>query len=82
MDQRIELVRARVEELEKMRDMLDKMLTSLGGMNVEHLELQGRFEEEEERMHALEAELFEEGPDRGQLSFAVLLEMAVNKPRE
>ncbi|KAL4169636.1 hypothetical protein KRP22_010554 [Phytophthora ramorum] len=75
-----ELVRARIGELDKMRGMLEKVQRSLGEILAVQLELQDQFEEEQERMYELEAELHEEGADQDDdLSFGVLLEMAVNK---
>ncbi|KAL4125009.1 hypothetical protein PRNP1_002965 [Phytophthora ramorum] len=75
-----ELVRARMGELDKMRGMLEKVQRSLGEILAVQLELQDQFEEEQERIYELEAELHEEGADQDDdLSFGVLLEMAVNK---
>ncbi|KAL4105539.1 hypothetical protein PRIC1_003601 [Phytophthora ramorum] len=75
-----ELVRARMGELDKMRGMLEKVQRSLGEILAVQLELQDQFEEEQERIYKLEAELHEEGADQDDdLSFGVLLEMAVNK---
>ncbi|KAL4150441.1 hypothetical protein PRNP1_009843 [Phytophthora ramorum] len=75
-----ELVRARMGELDKMRGMLEKVQRSLGEILAVQLELQDQFEEEQEHIYELEAELHEEGADQDDdLSFGVLLEMAVNK---
>ncbi|KAL4155198.1 hypothetical protein PRNP1_007311 [Phytophthora ramorum] len=75
-----ELVRARMGELDKMRGMLEKIQRTLGEILAVQLELQDQFEEEQERIYELEAELHEEGADQDDdLSFGVLLEMAVNK---
>ncbi|KAL4175740.1 hypothetical protein KRP22_000701 [Phytophthora ramorum] len=75
-----ELVRARMGELDKMRGMLEKVQRSLGEILAVQLELQDQFEEEQERIYELEAALHEEGADQDDdLSFGVLLEMAVNK---
>ncbi|KAE9270216.1 hypothetical protein PF001_g28884, partial [Phytophthora fragariae] len=45
-----ELVRARMGELDKLRDMLEKIQRSLGEILAVQLELQDRFEEEQERI--------------------------------
>ncbi|KAL4095679.1 hypothetical protein PRIC1_009052 [Phytophthora ramorum] len=75
-----ELVRARMGELDKMRGMLEKVQRSLGEILAVQLELRDQFEEEQERIYELEAELHEEGADQDDdLSFGVLLEMAVSK---
>ncbi|KAE9260952.1 hypothetical protein PF001_g32567 [Phytophthora fragariae] len=67
-------------ELDKLRDMLEKMQRSLDEILAVQLELQDRFEEEQERIYGLKAELHEVRADQdGELSFGVLLEMAVNK---
>ncbi|KAE9313601.1 hypothetical protein PF008_g19698 [Phytophthora fragariae] len=75
-----ELVRAHMGELDKLRDMLEKIQRSLGEILAVQLELQDRFEEEQERIYGLKAELHEVRADQDDdLSFGVLLEMAVNK---
>ncbi|KAE9291016.1 hypothetical protein PR003_g25147 [Phytophthora rubi] len=75
-----ELVRARMGELDKLREMLEKIQRSLGEILAVQLELQDRFEEKQERIYELKAELHEVRADQDDdLSFGVLLEMAVSK---
>ncbi|KAG1685772.1 hypothetical protein DVH05_007709 [Phytophthora capsici] len=75
-----ELVRARLNELASMKEMLDKMRYSLEVILAVQLKFQARVEEEEESGHEMGNELAEGQDDqKGFLSFGVLLEMAVDR---
>eukprot|EP00644_Phytophthora_capsici_P018747 jgi/Phyca11/132758/e_gw1.224.6.1 len=75
-----ELVRARTDELEDMRDKIEKMNATLDKLLRVQLELLSIVEEHEERSYALAAELGDGGiAHDGRLSFRVLFEMAISR---
>ncbi|KAG1683527.1 hypothetical protein DVH05_015064 [Phytophthora capsici] len=83
MDQKalpLELVRARLSELEKMRTVLVNIQRSMEEIMAAQMEFQGRIDEEEACLYQLKADFFEEGAAQDDdLSFGVLLEMAIHK---
>ncbi|ETK84866.1 hypothetical protein L915_10211 [Phytophthora nicotianae] len=75
-----ELVRARADELEVMRNKIEKMNATLDKLLRVQLELLSIVEEHEERNYALAAELGDGGiAQNGRLSFRVLFEMAISR---
>ncbi|KAF1794587.1 hypothetical protein GQ600_24004 [Phytophthora cactorum] len=76
-----ELVRARLHELADMKKQLDKVHNELEKILRVQLVLQSLLEESEERCYGLAAALDnkEDTAQDDELSFDVLLEMAINK---